>query len=208
MFLFSKILTRLERLLHSIGQNGKDVIALLGPISRQTDQVLTICGRIDAERQLDLRDTMTKLVGHNEDSITWLRQCLDDNRDAMQGFLNTSHQETLDRLDSIDTSLSTLLHKSQNHPKKMPLQLRHAILAIATVNAFRGRYSNYERSKILDWLSNIPYVQHHEQIHSDTLAGTGKWFFEREVFQDWLKSAETAMLWFHGAAGQGKTKIM
>ena len=202
------MLTKSERLLRSIGQNGRDVIALLGPVSTQAGHIITICGRIDAERQLDLRESVNRLAGDNEDSISWLRQRLDDNQDAMQGFLTASHQETLDRLDSIDKGLSTLLERSHVRPKQMRPQFKHAIIAVSAANAFQGKYGNYNRSKILEWLSNIPYVQHHMQTHGDMLTGTGKWFFERETFQNWLNSDNTAMLWFHGAAGQGKTKVM
>ena len=65
-----------------------------------------------------------------------------------------------------------------------------------------------ERSKILQWISTIPYMQHHKQARKDVLAGTGVWFLKNEKLLGWLSSNSSSMMWLHGIAGSGKSKLM
>ena len=65
-----------------------------------------------------------------------------------------------------------------------------------------------ERSKILQWISPIPYMQHHKQARKDVLAGTGAWFLENEKLLGWLSSRSSSIMWLHGIAGSGKSKLM
>ena len=65
-----------------------------------------------------------------------------------------------------------------------------------------------ERSKILQWISPIPYIQHHNQARRDVLAGTGTWFLKDETVLRWLSSSSSSIMWLHGIAGSGKSKLM
>ena len=65
-----------------------------------------------------------------------------------------------------------------------------------------------ERGKMLQWISPIPYMQHHSQAKKDVLSGTGKWFLKNEEVQGWLSSSSSSIMWLHGIAGSGKSKLM
>ena len=65
-----------------------------------------------------------------------------------------------------------------------------------------------ERGKILQWISPIPYMQHHNQARRDVLAGTGSWFLKDEKILRWLSSSSSGIMWLHGIAGSGKSKLM
>ena len=65
-----------------------------------------------------------------------------------------------------------------------------------------------DRLKILSWLSAIPYRQHHKKAYSEVLEGTGSWFLEDSEFLRWRDSDQSAMLWLHGIAGSGKSKLV
>ncbi len=65
-----------------------------------------------------------------------------------------------------------------------------------------------ERGKILQWISPLPYMQHHNQARRDVLAGTGAWFLNNEKVLRWLSSSSSSIMWLHGIAGSGKSKLM
>ena len=65
-----------------------------------------------------------------------------------------------------------------------------------------------ERGKMLQWISPIPYMQHHSQAKRDVLAGTGAWFLKDIELLGWLSSSSSSIMWLHGIAGSGKSKLM
>ncbi len=79
--------------------------------------------------------------------------------------------------------------------------------------------------KILEWVSPIPYEQHHNTNKRDVLEGTGLWLLREEAMAQWRHSNESSILWLHGirefagkfldsmdanqaVAGSGKTKLV
>ncbi|KAL7268693.1 hypothetical protein RUND412_008673 [Rhizina undulata] len=69
--------------------------------------------------------------------------------------------------------------------------------------------SDVERSKILEWLSRVPFEDHHLFIRPLRQAGTGKWLLEKEDFVSWKHSPSSSILWLRGieSAGAGKTTL-
>jgi hypothetical protein len=63
------------------------------------------------------------------------------------------------------------------------------------------------RSKILQWISDEPYKQHHEQTRSEVLEGTGMWLLQDPKFQQWKNDSASSVLWLHGIPGSGKSKL-
>ena len=64
------------------------------------------------------------------------------------------------------------------------------------------------RLQIMNWLSAIPYMQHHVQVQSDVLPGTGQWLLEDDQFLEWQKSKSSSVLWLHGIPGSGKGRLV
>ena len=68
-----------------------------------------------------------------------------------------------------------------------------------------------DRSKlfeILRWVSAQPYLEHHEQISKNALAGTGKWLLEDQLYAKWHKGSASSLLWLHGKVGAGKSTLV
>ncbi|WYZ34724.1 hypothetical protein EsH8_I_001000 [Colletotrichum jinshuiense] len=63
------------------------------------------------------------------------------------------------------------------------------------------------RGKILRWLSNEPYQQHHQQTHGEVMEGTGMWLLQDPTFLQWKKESASSILWLHGIPGSGKSKL-
>ena len=68
--------------------------------------------------------------------------------------------------------------------------------------------NNAHRQEILQWLSSIPYLQHHVQSKMDILEGTGSWFLDDDRLVQWRSSSVSSILWLRGIAGSGKSKLM
>ena len=55
-----------------------------------------------------------------------------------------------------------------------------------------------KRWKILQWLSTIEYVKHHENNKEGLLEDTGNWLLTGGKFDDWQKSTASSFLWLRG----------
>ena len=55
-----------------------------------------------------------------------------------------------------------------------------------------------DRSKILGWISTIPYTSHHRQISEGRLDGTGEWFLAKDEYRDWRESSASKLLLLRG----------
>ncbi|KAK2036992.1 hypothetical protein LZ31DRAFT_482286, partial [Colletotrichum somersetense] len=64
-----------------------------------------------------------------------------------------------------------------------------------------------QREKILSWISDEPYRQHHIQAHSEVLQGTGTWLLQNNAFLSWKNESASSVLWLHGIPGSGKSKL-
>ncbi|KAH0559391.1 hypothetical protein GP486_004095 [Trichoglossum hirsutum] len=67
---------------------------------------------------------------------------------------------------------------------------------------------NSARQKILQWLSPIPYEQHHNTNKRDVLEGTGSWIWRENAMIEWRNSSESSVLWLRGIPGSGKIKLV
>jgi hypothetical protein len=48
---------------------------------------------------------------------------------------------------------------------------------------------------------------HHKQVKKDLLEGTGKWLLDDPIFKRWKDDSASSILWLHGIAGSGKSKL-
>ncbi|KAH0608757.1 uncharacterized protein H6S33_001891 [Morchella sextelata] len=64
-----------------------------------------------------------------------------------------------------------------------------------------------ERSKVLGWISNMSFKEHHILVNSLRHPDTGKWLLEKESFLQWKKPDSKSLFWLHGPPGSGKTLL-
>ena len=83
------------------------------------------------------------------------------------------------------------------------------------IDRIEKRFQDYQdglqaqtRIQILNWLSPIPYMEHHIQAQSDILPGTGQWLLHDARLLDWQSSRLSTVLWLHGIPGSGKSKLV
>ena len=68
--------------------------------------------------------------------------------------------------------------------------------------------NNAHRQEITQWLSSVPYMQHHIQSKMGILEGTGSWFLNDDRLIEWRSSSLSSIIWLRGIAGSGKSKLM
>ena len=107
--------------------------------------------------------------------------------------------------------------EAMNFEQKQDDQRLRALLSDVQrpIDRIEKRLQTYEdglqataRFQILNWLSAIPYMQHHIQVQSDVLSGTGQWLLEDDRFLGWQKSKASSVLWLHGIPGSGKSRLV
>ncbi|KAF8418102.1 hypothetical protein EV426DRAFT_539987, partial [Tirmania nivea] len=63
------------------------------------------------------------------------------------------------------------------------------------------------KSEILQWISEIPYTEHHTRISESRLNGTTDWLVQREEYRNWRATSASKLLLLRGTPGAGKTYI-
>lgn len=76
------------------------------------------------------------------------------------------------------------------------------------LNGNKDYLDNSKRYEILRWISPQPYLEHHEQISKNILAGTGRWLLEDPLYAKWHKGSTTSLLWLHGKVGVEKSTLV
>ncbi|RYC65916.1 hypothetical protein CHU98_g284 [Xylaria longipes] len=75
------------------------------------------------------------------------------------------------------------------------------------VKAILDKVSAYDRSKMLDTLSNIAFGDQHLRRTKSRMEGTGKWLLKHQKFHDWETSSSSSILWLTGKIGAGKSVL-
>ncbi|KAL9613019.1 MAG: hypothetical protein Q9167_002409 [Letrouitia subvulpina] len=76
-----------------------------------------------------------------------------------------------------------------------------------TINEIWDSLDGSKRATILQWISAEPYIQHHREVKTDVLAGTGQWLLSNPTFKKWKEESASSILWLHGIIGSGKSKL-
>ncbi|KAI5784775.1 hypothetical protein EDC01DRAFT_693331, partial [Geopyxis carbonaria] len=66
-----------------------------------------------------------------------------------------------------------------------------------------------EGPRILEWISEVPYMEHHHRINDDRMDGTCEWILSRNAFKKWRRhdTEDERLLFLTGIPGSGKTYI-
>ncbi|KOC08180.1 ankyrin repeat-containing protein [Aspergillus flavus AF70] len=67
------------------------------------------------------------------------------------------------------------------------------------------RMDDQERDKLLSWISDIKYGNHHDHVVERRKPETGTWLIRHETFREWRDTASSGILWLRGYPGTGKT---
>ena len=70
-------------------------------------------------------------------------------------------------------------------------------------NIDEQRVQNQEKSTVLEWISSVPYAEHHNFNRGKRLDGTGAWLFGTEKkpqFSEWRETSPSSILWLLGGS--------
>ncbi|KAJ3574775.1 hypothetical protein NPX13_g4254 [Xylaria arbuscula] len=73
------------------------------------------------------------------------------------------------------------------------------------MESLMNRIDKKNHVKLLEWISPIPYGQHHNTVKEDRTTGTCEWLLRHEKFREWEDSNLSSTLWLQGIPGAGKT---
>ncbi|CAG8890998.1 unnamed protein product [Penicillium egyptiacum] len=65
--------------------------------------------------------------------------------------------------------------------------------------------NDQERRDLLEWVSDIQYGRHHDEIEERREPDTGDWLVQDERFREWMDSPSSSTLWLQGSPGTGKS---
>ncbi|KAJ9292711.1 hypothetical protein DTO271G3_8525 [Paecilomyces variotii] len=65
-----------------------------------------------------------------------------------------------------------------------------------------------KRHKMLLWISEIPFEDHHRIAKEGRTENTGAWLLRHDQYVEWQSSQQSTILWLHGIPGAGKTKLV
>ncbi len=66
------------------------------------------------------------------------------------------------------------------------------------VHEIWSRLKEDEQTKILQWISQIAYLDNHESATEGRTEGTAEWIFDRREYREWETSQKSQILWLHG----------
>ncbi|KAF8416385.1 hypothetical protein EV426DRAFT_541365 [Tirmania nivea] len=66
------------------------------------------------------------------------------------------------------------------------------------LDAIEQKLERARKSKILQWISEIPYIEHHTRINESRLDGTTGWLFKREEYWNWRATSASKLLLLRG----------
>jgi hypothetical protein len=127
------------------------------------------------------------------------------NVDRYAGLVDAEYQRaTYDSLKAADSENQ----RGRAELKDLLRDLEKPINRVSTQLAdLHDNLQSSKRREILNWMSSVPYEQHHGNIRRDRLESSGLWLLHKDEFRLWRKSSTSSILWLHGIPGSGKSKL-
>ncbi|KAL9043407.1 MAG: hypothetical protein Q9214_003406, partial [Letrouitia sp. 1 TL-2023] len=121
-----------------------------------------------------------------------------------------SISETLCRNAHVEATFHGSVSNTSKEMKDALIRLYAAILVYLSKakRYFQQKTASSKRATILRWISAEPYIQHHREIKTDVLVGTGQWLLSNPTFKKWKDESASSILWLHGIIGSGKSKLI
>ncbi|KAI5815829.1 hypothetical protein BZA77DRAFT_264853, partial [Pyronema omphalodes] len=161
--------------------DGLDTIA--GVINRCTEYELLYL-REDPDAFEHLAKSMLRLYIA---ILQFLVKAIDRIRgNGFQGILNMEDiSEDLQKLNNLEKVVTSDANVAQakstrNDAQELRTKLENMNGKISNMQLW---LEEFDRSSILQWISEIPYTKHHKRISEERLKGTGQWIFERQEYK-------------------------
>ena len=123
-----------------------------------------------------------------EKDCTLLEQRVESAIDDFDGTLDHArHEQIVHSLDKCQDALGELSKINDS-----------MTVLVSNVEMIFLQQSKERVGRILQWVSPIPYSDHHDMTRHARIAGTGEWLLHCEQFRLWSYSRSSMILWLHG----------
>ncbi|KAF8420375.1 hypothetical protein EV426DRAFT_706146 [Tirmania nivea] len=114
--------------------------------------------------------------------------------------------EDLGRTVALDADV-TEAQSTRTGFQRLQKLLEDVHLAVSPFGPIEQKLERDRKSEILQWISEIPYTEHHSHISESRLDGTTDWLLKREEYRNWRATSASKLLLLRGTPGAGKTYI-
>jgi hypothetical protein len=127
--------------------------------------------------------------------VTRLKQKIQDEQVAVLEIARLIDAENLRDLNS---AIQNMPSDKENMRRAIDLLEGPMENVNAQLEGIVNRLERMQISELLGWISNIPYIQHHETARKGRLEDSGIWLFDQSDYMSWRMSQSSALLWLHG----------
>ncbi|KAL8920274.1 MAG: hypothetical protein Q9208_006342 [Pyrenodesmia sp. 3 TL-2023] len=173
----------LRRLGASLIDTSDSVHASLAKIAVEHDQVERCTRLFDSEQSQDISTGVNRIQA----SVDGLAADLN----SLKVDTSTSQEVKYQALRTILTSLEQPILRAGNQLSDLHINLQKE-----------------QRRKVLSWLSNVRYREHHRSSFAAVMPGSCAWLQQKSEYIDWKSSSISSILWVHGIPGSGKSKLV
>ncbi len=149
----------------------------------------------------NLTDINNKLQGYLEGIVK-----KDQETKRFTALIDAEHRQT------IEEGLAALSLNEETQHQNLKDSLKNLQMPIDRmergIHDLQDNLGDAKRIEILQWISPIPYEQHHNQAKKDVMEDTGHWFLNDDELLGWRGSSTSSIMWLRGIAGSGKSKLM
>ncbi|MCJ1393371.1 hypothetical protein MMC18_006244 [Xylographa bjoerkii] len=207
----------------AIQQLSNELYALIGileHLKRQQEQLSlseTESDQPEVLVQSSNENTITAILSQSLDFLHGLQKCLKIPAGRLRSALHKlkwplKDSETkahLQRLERIKTYFILALVTDDLLTRDIASQIfALGSLVREDTEERRLQQTRDQHSHIAQWLSPVNIETMRTKIGSNRVINSGTWFVDSKVFQTWVESNESKILWLNGITGAGKSTLM
>lgn len=109
----------------------------------------------------------------------------------------------------VDSHVQQQTHIQANSIQSILQTLENPICRLVDASTiFTKQLEEKQFRDILNWLSSVPYPQHHKRHSDERLPESSKWLFRHPQYMSWKGSSSSSLMLLHGIPGSGKTTLV
>ncbi len=137
-----------------------------------------------------------------------------------KGIFQQSQDDDVDKIREVDEGVFKLAgmvdshvqqqtHIQANNIKSILRTLENPICRLVDASMiYTKQLEEKQFHNILNWLSSVPYPQHHKRHSDERLPDSTQWLFRHPQYMSWKSSSSSSVMLLHGIPGSGKTTIV
>jgi len=124
----------------------------------------------------------------------------------LKSIFQTSQDELLQEIRILDEEIRQLARMFDSQIQRQILQ--DVSRLVDTSMIFAQALKETEYLNFVNWLSAVPYTQHHKRHSDNRLPGSTQWIFEQPEYLDWKSACSSSIILLQGIPGSGKTHVV